>query len=71
MPPPVGPCRDDLDAFFEIRMACGILGTPDDGMSLPGNLARVLGQPTFPDPMLLARTSEEEFKQAITDLGVY
>eukprot|EP00969_Alexandrium_andersonii_P101019 4456688-Alexandrium_andersonii.AAC.1 len=40
-------------------------------MSLRGVLARVLGQPTFPGPMLLARTSEEEFKQAIADLGVY
>eukprot|EP00969_Alexandrium_andersonii_P108129 4771101-Alexandrium_andersonii.AAC.1 len=26
---------------------------------------------TFPDPSLLARTSVEEFKQAITDLGFY
>eukprot|EP00969_Alexandrium_andersonii_P168961 7467731-Alexandrium_andersonii.AAC.1 len=71
MPPPVGPGRDELDAFFDISMACGILGTPDDGVPLRGVLARVLGQPTYPDPSLLARTSEEELKQAIADLGFY
>eukprot|EP00969_Alexandrium_andersonii_P119312 5274874-Alexandrium_andersonii.AAC.1 len=40
-------------------------------MSLRGVLARVLGQETFPGPAMPARTSEEEFKQAISDLGYY
>eukprot|EP00969_Alexandrium_andersonii_P215968 9539154-Alexandrium_andersonii.AAC.1 len=71
MPLPVGPGRDELDTFFDISMACGILGILDDGMSLRGVLTRVLRQPTYPDPSLLARTSEEELKQAITDLGFY
>eukprot|EP00969_Alexandrium_andersonii_P145961 6455948-Alexandrium_andersonii.AAC.1 len=52
-------------------MDCGILGSPDDSMSLRGVLARVLGQTTFPDPKLLGRASEEAFKQAINDLGFY
>eukprot|EP00969_Alexandrium_andersonii_P075487 3328385-Alexandrium_andersonii.AAC.1 len=34
-------------------------------------LARVLGYPTYPDPSAFARTSEENYKQAITDLGYY
>eukprot|EP00969_Alexandrium_andersonii_P050933 2238327-Alexandrium_andersonii.AAC.1 len=40
-------------------------------MTLRGVLARVLGQETFPDPAMPARASEEDFKQAISDLGFY
>eukprot|EP00969_Alexandrium_andersonii_P332197 14681145-Alexandrium_andersonii.AAC.1 len=70
MPPPVGPGRNEVDVF-DIGVACGIPGTADDGMSLRGVLARVLRQETYPDPAMLARTSEEDFKQAIADLGFY
>eukprot|EP00969_Alexandrium_andersonii_P126589 5595331-Alexandrium_andersonii.AAC.2 len=52
-------------------MGCGILGSPDDGMTFRGVLARVLGQSIFPDPHMPGRVSEEEFKQAINDLGFY
>eukprot|EP00969_Alexandrium_andersonii_P365782 15467002-Alexandrium_andersonii.AAC.1 len=52
-------------------MDCGILGTPEDGMSLRGVLARVLGQVIFPDPQMLGRVSEEKFKQAIDNLVYY
>eukprot|EP00969_Alexandrium_andersonii_P044522 1953994-Alexandrium_andersonii.AAC.1 len=31
VPPPVGPGRNETDIFVEISLACGILGTPDDG----------------------------------------
>eukprot|EP00969_Alexandrium_andersonii_P246605 10898296-Alexandrium_andersonii.AAC.1 len=47
------------------------MGTADDGVSLRGVLARVLGQATYPEPAMLARTSEKYFKQAIADLGFY
>eukprot|EP00969_Alexandrium_andersonii_P338147 14944268-Alexandrium_andersonii.AAC.1 len=57
--------------IFEISIACGVLGTPDDSTALRGVLARVLGQETFPDPAMLAGTSEEDFKRAISDLGFY
>eukprot|EP00969_Alexandrium_andersonii_P121973 5393235-Alexandrium_andersonii.AAC.1 len=70
MPPPVGPGRNEVDVF-SIGIACGIMGTADDSMSLQGVLARVLGQATYPEPATLARTSEEDFKQAIADLGFY
>eukprot|EP00969_Alexandrium_andersonii_P007600 330903-Alexandrium_andersonii.AAC.1 len=52
-------------------MECGILGSSDDGTTLRGVLARVLGQATFPDPHMLGRVSEEEYKQASNDLGFY
>eukprot|EP00969_Alexandrium_andersonii_P064658 2847270-Alexandrium_andersonii.AAC.1 len=38
-------------------------------MSLRGVLARVLGQPTFPDPMLLARTSRGRVQAGHQRLG--
>eukprot|EP00969_Alexandrium_andersonii_P198078 8749223-Alexandrium_andersonii.AAC.1 len=52
-------------------MACGILGSADDGMSLRGVLATILGQPTFPDPQMLGRVSEEAYKKAIDSLGYF
>eukprot|EP00969_Alexandrium_andersonii_P333355 14732169-Alexandrium_andersonii.AAC.1 len=70
MPPPVGPDRNEIDVF-SIGFACGIIGDAQDGASLRGVLARVLGQLTYPDPAMLARTSEEDYKQAISDLGRY
>eukprot|EP00969_Alexandrium_andersonii_P042799 1877274-Alexandrium_andersonii.AAC.1 len=36
-----------------------------------GVLAKVLGQSTFPDPQMLGRVSEEEYKKAIDLLGYY
>eukprot|EP00969_Alexandrium_andersonii_P147499 6522352-Alexandrium_andersonii.AAC.1 len=70
MPPPVGPGRNEVDVF-SIGVACGILGTAHDSMSLRGVLARVHGQATYPEAATLARTSEEYFKQAISEFGYY
>eukprot|EP00969_Alexandrium_andersonii_P341375 15089971-Alexandrium_andersonii.AAC.1 len=47
------------------------MGAADDGMTLQGVLAKVFGQATYPERTMLARTSEEDFKQAISDLGDY
>eukprot|EP00969_Alexandrium_andersonii_P368107 15472165-Alexandrium_andersonii.AAC.1 len=57
--------------MFLISIACGIMGDSDDGNSLRGVLARVLGQATYPEPGVFARTSEEDFKQALKDHGYF
>eukprot|EP00969_Alexandrium_andersonii_P104924 4629253-Alexandrium_andersonii.AAC.1 len=40
-------------------------------MTLRGVLAKILGQATLPDPQMLGRASEDEFKKAIDSLGYY
>eukprot|EP00969_Alexandrium_andersonii_P324062 14318340-Alexandrium_andersonii.AAC.1 len=40
-------------------------------MSLRGVLAKILGQASFPDPQMLGRVSEDEYKKVIDSLGYY
>eukprot|EP00969_Alexandrium_andersonii_P197157 8710866-Alexandrium_andersonii.AAC.1 len=70
MPPLIGPGQNEV-VVFSIGVACSFIGAADDSVSLRGGLARVLGKATYPEPAMLARASEDDFKQEIANLGYY